>query len=74
MKPQPNEKSASNYHTYLLKIWSESGQGVFSKSDWRFSLEDVQAGTRRGFRDLDALLVFLIDLTNPYPGPADPTE
>jgi hypothetical protein len=74
MNAQPNKKNAATYHAYLLRVWAELEPGAASRRDWRFSLEDVQAGTRRGFRDLDSLLVFLHDLTKPDPNCAGPAE
>jgi hypothetical protein len=57
--------------TYLLKIWQEEDQGILPEREWRFSLEDVKAGIRRGFHDLDSLAVFLQDLTRHPENPAD---
>ncbi len=74
MNAQPNKNNGSIYYAYLLRVWAESGPGASPGRDWRFSLEDVQAGTRRGFRDLDSLLVFLHDLTKPYSNGAGSAE
>ena len=64
MRTQPTGKPESTYHAYLLKIWLEPHPGLPGSSSWRFSLEDAHASTRRGFRDLDSLHIFLNDLMN----------
>jgi hypothetical protein len=70
MIPQ-NFKTERTSHAYLLKIWCEEDQQISPGNSWRFSLEEVQTGTRRGFRDLETLLVYLSDLTTPLPGSVD---
>jgi hypothetical protein len=45
------------YHAYLLRMWAEPGAA--GAAYWRFSLENVQTGSRRGFADLAALCAFL---------------
>lgn len=66
MKSEPARSSQPAYHAYLLRFWQEGYREITGRP-WRFSLEDVQAGTRRGFRDLDSLLAFLQDLTGATP-------
>jgi hypothetical protein len=61
--------SNNSYHAYLLKIWLEHDCEM-TVSAWRFSLEDAHSGTRRGFNDLDSLLVYLQNLTGPRRGSA----
>jgi hypothetical protein len=39
----------------VLRFWQEHDP----PDTWRFSLEDVQTGERRGFANLDALVAFL---------------
>jgi hypothetical protein len=70
MKTQSVCKPEHTYHAYLLKIWMETDPGLSGNHLWHFSLEDVHAGTRRAFRDLDSLIVYLHDLTNPHPNAA----
>jgi hypothetical protein len=45
------------YHAYLLRMWAEPGAA--EAEGWRYSLENVQTGSRRGFADLAALCAFL---------------
>jgi hypothetical protein len=44
-----------HYHAHVLRFWREHNR----PDAWRFSLEDVRTGERRGFADLDALMAFL---------------
>ena len=74
MKMQSTGKLETTYYAYLLRIWLEPDQDRPPDNSWRFSLEDAHAGTRRGFRDLGSLLVYLHDLTSPHPGTASPGE
>lgn len=62
MRMQPSGNPENAYHAYLLRIWQEDQQER-SQHSWRFSLEDAHTGQRRGFSDLDALLIFLQNLT-----------
>ena len=62
MKTSPTDSSSNSYHAYLLKIWLEQ-ESEMATSAWRFSLEDAHSGSRRGFTDLDSLLIYLQDLT-----------
>ena len=48
-----------HYRSFLLRCWEEPSQTSHSPMIWRFSLEDVETGERRGFRDLDALVIFM---------------
>lgn len=64
MKTNSTGSSDSSYHAYLLKIWLEHERQV-TGNDWRFSLENAHSGIRRGFTDLDSLLIYLQDLTGP---------
>jgi hypothetical protein len=50
---------ASRYLSFLLRCWEDHAQAPNQPVIWRFSLEDVTTGERRGFRDLEALVVFL---------------
>ncbi len=50
---------ASRYMSFLLRCWEEHTQAPDHPVIWRFSLENVTTGERRGFRDLEALVVFL---------------
>lgn len=62
--PLPQKPS---YHAFLLRIWAEPPDPASRPAAWRFSLEDTHSGARRGFSSLDALLVYLADLTLPLP-------
>jgi hypothetical protein len=59
------------YHAYLLRCWQESGANHHT-SVWRFSLEGVQDNQRHGFADLQALLAFLQQITQPGNGSNGP--
>ncbi len=54
------------YHSYLLRFWQETGPPIHSANEWRFSLEDVQTGERKGFADLELLIVFLNEQANNF--------
>lgn len=47
------------YLSYLLRYWEERGPQPSQPAIWRFSLEDVETGERRGFANLEALVAFL---------------
>ncbi len=70
MKTHQTGNSENPYHAYLLKIWQEYELERPNRS-WRFSLEDAHTGIRRGFSDLDALLIYLQDLVMPHPDTAE---
>jgi hypothetical protein len=44
------------YRAYMLRIWRERG---LWRSRWRASLEDARTHEVHGFRNLEALVVFL---------------
>jgi hypothetical protein len=46
--------SATEYHAWLLRMWRETPY-----TPWRIALEDTSTRERKGFVDLEALLVFL---------------
>ena len=48
-----------HYRSFLLRCWEEPSQTPHPAVIWRFSLEDVETGKRHGFRDLEALVIFL---------------
>lgn len=48
-----------HYRTYLLTFWEERSHDPAASAVWRFSLEDPRTGERRGFADLETLLVAL---------------
>jgi len=48
------------YQSYLLRLWRTSSR---VKPTWRASLESAQTGERRGFADLESLIVFLVQET-----------
>ena len=70
MKTEATRNPDISYHAYLLKIWLEHDREITTNS-WRFSLEDAHTGMRRGFTDLEALLIYLEDLTRQHPGTAE---
>ena len=48
-------KSATpDYHAWLLRMWRES-----PTAPWRIALENTTTGERKGFADLESLLLFL---------------
>ena len=58
MQPQ-----AINYHTYMLRVWSEPQVGhINGEPQWRFSLCDTVSGEQWGFTTLEALSNFLEEL------------
>lgn len=61
-------------HTYLLKIWREGDDEIEPLHAWRFTLEDVQVGRRRGFTDLDSLIIYLQNITKIDSGPAESSQ
>jgi hypothetical protein len=69
MKTDLTGKPESACHAYLLKIWLEHDREIATQT-WRFSLEDAHSGNRRGFTDLDSLLVYLQNLTEKRRGSA----
>lgn len=74
MKTNATEPPEPSYRAYLLCIWLEDNHHVPTSSAWRFSLEDAHTHARQGFRDLDALLVYLNDLTSSHPTTRHPVE
>ena len=48
-----------HYRSYLLTFWEERSQDSKTRKVWRFSLEDPRTGQRRGFADLEAMVVYL---------------
>ena len=59
---QPREKEragdASGRFVYLLIVWQERPATSNTPAIWRFSLENVRTGQRRGFGSLKALIDF----------------
>jgi hypothetical protein len=47
-----------HYKAYLLRIWKEA-------RSWRFSLEEVPSGKRRGFAGVQELMIYLSEITVP---------
>ena len=46
-----------SYHIFMLKCWPEHQQSNGFITSWRFSLEDPNNGQRKGFAQLDDLLL-----------------
>jgi hypothetical protein len=44
------------YVCYMLRLWRTGGG---PESPWRYSLEEVRSGERRGFASLEALCDYL---------------
>ena len=44
------------HHSYLLRLWQESGT---KKSSWRFVLVNLTMNEERGFASLERLVAFL---------------
>ena len=68
--PERNEATvdtsdSSERRSYVLRMWKERG----AASAWRFSLEDVQGGQRRGFGSLAALMAFFEQEVKRHPPP-----
>ena len=57
------------YRAGLLRMWVERRPQL--PPVWRFSLEDVATGERRGFADLDALICHLLELMEEPGAPGD---
>jgi hypothetical protein len=63
MKPDGSPLAQS----YFLRCWYEPGEAC--EPLWRFSLEDVRTGRRRGFPNLEALIIALqLALSDPGGG------
>jgi len=60
------------YLSYLLRYWEEREPKPGQPAMWRFSLEDVETGERRGFANLEALVAFLQAKMAPEPPEAEP--
>lgn len=54
-------KRPPHYQSYLLTLWQERSLDPSLPAVWRFRLEDPHTGQRRGFADLEALVVALKD-------------
>jgi hypothetical protein len=68
----PTLDPALRYHAYVLRFWREGGPPADPPAVWRFSLEDVETGERRGFINLDTLVAFLRTLSAPEHSGTDP--
>ncbi len=51
----------TDYRAYMLRMWRTRG---LWGGTWRASLEDAETHEIRGFRDLQALLTFLGEVTS----------
>ena len=49
----------NRYRSYLLRCWKAGGARSDEPGEWRFSLECIQTGKKRGFLRLSTLLEFL---------------
>ncbi|MFN2123834.1 MAG: hypothetical protein ACK2T4_04915 [Candidatus Promineifilaceae bacterium] len=48
----------SDYQTYILRIWKESGK-------WQFSIESLGSDQRKGFAVIEELFAFLEEAAMP---------
>ncbi|MEZ4656186.1 MAG: hypothetical protein R2911_01285 [Caldilineaceae bacterium] len=48
------------HRSYLLRLWRSNVNG-----EWRASLQSVQSGERHMFADIDSLLAFLVEQSQP---------
>jgi len=74
---EPIREEATRYRSFLLRCWEARGAQSEEPGEWRFSLESVQTGEKRGFTELATLMEFLHgELERPEPGsaPALPEE
>jgi hypothetical protein len=56
---EPIRDEATRYRSYLLRCWEARGERPRQPGKWRFSLECVQTGEKRGFPELANLVGFL---------------
>ena len=49
----------ARYCAYVLRCWSEQPYDARLPAGWRFSLEEIETGKRRGFATVQDLVVFL---------------
>jgi len=61
METGPNPPS---YQSYLLRVWRET-----PNSPWRASLESVGSGEKQAFAQLEDLIAYLRNGTNPTTQP-----
>jgi hypothetical protein len=53
------DQRPQRYRAFLLRCCEVRDQRPAQAGAWRFRLEDVQTGEKRGFADADALVAFL---------------
>jgi hypothetical protein len=53
------DERPQRYRAFLLRCWEVRDQRPVQAGAWRFRLQDVQTGEKRGFADLEALVAFL---------------
>jgi hypothetical protein len=51
----------AGYRSYLLRLWTVEGSGG---AGWRAALEDAHTGERVGFPNVEALFIYLRQITN----------
>jgi hypothetical protein len=54
----PDLHQPAVYRAYLLRCWAEDPAAA-EQHTWRFSLEGMEEGQRRGFTTLEALVKFI---------------
>jgi hypothetical protein len=52
-------KRASRYHVFILSLWEEGGDYPDDHTQWRYSLENAHRVERKGFKNLEELIVYL---------------
>lgn len=55
----------SLYDAYLLRLWRGD-----EENPWRWMIENIRTGERKGFHDMDTLVHFLISLRQQADSPA----
>lgn len=53
---EPIREEATRYRSFLLRCWEARGERPEKPGKWRFSLECVQTGEKRGFLELATLI------------------
>jgi hypothetical protein len=56
---EPIQGETTRYRSYLLRCWEARGELPAPPGVWRFSLECVQTGEKRGFASLEDLVAWL---------------
>ena len=68
----PNPTKLPLYRAQILRMWTDAP--AHRLPAWRFSLEDIGTGERRGFAELDALIDHLLNLMEHLPEQLSDTQ